>query len=35
MSTWKDFSELNAAQRLTELAQQPYNLSQPCFSLWL
>jgi glucose-6-phosphate isomerase len=29
MTTWKDFSELNAAQRLKDLAQQPYNLSQP------
>lgn len=29
MTTWKDFSELRAGQRLTELAQAPYNLARP------
>ncbi|CAK8716270.1 MAG: glucose-6-phosphate isomerase [Candidatus Electronema aureum] len=29
MTTWKDFADLKATQRLTELAQQPYNLARP------
>lgn len=29
MTTWKNFADLKAAQRLTELAQQPYNLARP------
>jgi glucose-6-phosphate isomerase len=29
MTPWKDFADLKAVQRLTELAQYPYNLARP------
>ncbi len=29
MTTWKDFADLKAVQRLTELARSPYNLARP------